>query len=127
MAAITIRNLPDEVVEALKQRATKNSRSMEAEVREALTRLAAGDDPATSGLERVLADRYRTRRWSTTGDEIEARLAANPPTEEDLHVAANWLTEHNARPYDDADAWEDPWMRAERQRETLRRQQGESA
>ena len=43
MAAITIRNLPDDVVEALKQRAQKNSRSMEAEARDALTRLAASN------------------------------------------------------------------------------------
>ena len=57
MAAITIRNLPDDVVEALKQRAKKNSRSMEAEVRDALTRLAIGEAPATSGLERMLEER----------------------------------------------------------------------
>lgn len=121
MAAITIRNLPDEVVEALKARAKRNGRSMEADVREVLSRLATRDDPATSGLERVLDERYGARRWYTTGDEIAARLAANPPTEEELRVAEEWRAEHDARPYDDADAWEDPWERAERRRDELER------
>ncbi len=36
MAAMTVRNIPDEVHEALKQRAKKHGRSAEAEVREIL-------------------------------------------------------------------------------------------
>ncbi|MGO1508601.1 MAG: hypothetical protein ACTHW5_11225 [Microbacterium sp.] len=72
------------------------------------------------------SERYGARRWYTTGEEVSARLEANPPTEEDLRVAAEWLTEYNARPHDDADAWEDPWERADRQRE-LGRRRGTSA
>ncbi len=40
MASITVRNLPDETVERLKQRAKANNRSLEAEIRELLHRAA---------------------------------------------------------------------------------------
>ena len=116
MAAITIRNLPDDVVETLKVRARRNGRSMESDVRELLTRLAADESPDTSGLEHALAQRLGARRWYTTGDEVATQIAANPPADEDLRVAAEWLTEHRARPYDEADAWDDPWERTEQPR-----------
>lgn len=121
MAAITIRNLSDDVVDALKERARRNARSMEAEVRETLTRLVA-DDGRSSGLEQMLERRYGARRWYTTTAEIEARLAANPPTEEELRVSREWLEEHNARPYDE-DPFRDPWEHAEKLREERKRAQ----
>lgn len=108
MAAITIRNLSDEVVEALKQRAKRNSRSMEAEVRDALTRLAAGED-LHSGLEEVLARQARVRRFSVPASEIMARIEANPPTEEERRVAKEWA-EELYRDRDD-DPLDDPWER----------------
>ncbi len=43
MAAITIRNLPDEVHRALKARSAANGRSTEAEVRAILGQAVAGD------------------------------------------------------------------------------------
>jgi plasmid stability protein len=52
MAAITIRNLPDETARALKARATKAGRSTEAEVREILN---AAVRPAV-GIGTALAD-----------------------------------------------------------------------
>jgi|SRR5690606_34884931 len=124
MAAVTIRNLSDEVVEALKKRAKRNGRSMEAEIREALTRLAADDDPR-SGLEERLDREYGRGRWYTTAAEVSAWLDAHPPTEEDRQLTKEWLEEHNARPYDE-DPFEDPWDRAERQLEELRRAQGKN-
>ena len=54
MATLTIRNLEDDVVDALKARARRHSRSLEAEVRELLRAVAAGDSPASL---RDLADR----------------------------------------------------------------------
>lgn len=54
MATLTIRNLEDEVVGALKERAKRNQRSLEAEVRELLRAAATGDSPASL---RDLADR----------------------------------------------------------------------
>jgi plasmid stability protein len=54
MATLTIRNLEDEVVGALKARAKRNHRSLEAEVRELLRDAAVGDSPDSL---RDLADR----------------------------------------------------------------------
>jgi len=108
MAAITIRNLPDEVVEALKRRAKKNSRSMEAEVRDALTRLADGDDFG-SGMEERLARQVHAHRFSVPGSEIMARIEANPPTEEERQAARKWAEElYRSR---DDDPLIDPWER----------------
>ena len=54
MATLTIRNLEDQVVAALKVRAQRNHRSLEAEVRELLRDVAAGGSQETL---RDLADR----------------------------------------------------------------------
>ena len=54
MATLTVRNLEDEVVAALKERAKRNHRSLDAEVRELLRAAATGDSPASL---RELADR----------------------------------------------------------------------
>jgi plasmid stability protein len=45
MATLTIRNLEDDVVTALKERARRNDRSLEAEVRELLRDAARGEPP----------------------------------------------------------------------------------
>ena len=45
MASVTIRNLDDEVVAALKRRAKANDRSLEAELRVILDREVRGYDP----------------------------------------------------------------------------------
>ena len=49
MATLTIRRLPDEVYESLRERARTNRRSLEAEAREILTE-------RTQGLEAMLED-----------------------------------------------------------------------
>jgi plasmid stability protein len=54
MATLTIRNLEDDVVGALKARARRNHRSLEAEVREVLRDAAVGGSPESL---RDLADR----------------------------------------------------------------------
>ena len=54
MATLTVRNLEDEIVAALKERAKRKDRSLEAEVRELLRAAATGDSPASL---RELADR----------------------------------------------------------------------
>jgi len=117
MAAITIRSLPDEVVEALKKRAKRNSRSMEAEVRELLTRVVSSEAPS-SGLEAHAREQVQNRRWSVPASEVDARIAANPPTREDRRVAEDWRAEFEADRMipPDGDEFEDPWERAERHR-----------
>ena len=57
MANVTIRNLDDKVVVRLKKRAKTSNRSLEAELREILTRAA---DTMTSRELRVIAERIAT-------------------------------------------------------------------
>jgi plasmid stability protein len=98
MAAITIRNLADDVVEALKLRAKANGRSMEAEARDALARVAGGN----SGLEELLRTRLAsTRQHWLTGSEIMARVDGMPPETTD------WGEENREHRADDP--VEDPW------------------
>ncbi len=61
MATITVRNLPDEVHAALRVRAARNGRSMEAEVREILAGMATqGTGTLTPAeLQARAAKRYR--------------------------------------------------------------------
>jgi plasmid stability protein len=54
VATLTIRNLEDDVVKALKERAQRNHRSLEAEVRQLLQDVATGGAPECL---RDLADR----------------------------------------------------------------------
>ena len=122
MAAITIRTLSDEVVAALKQRAKRNSRSMEAEVRDVLTRIAAGE----SALEQQLAARVRATPDSTAAltsvraagrpsgipsprtavltSDLRTWIAANPPPPVDGDA---WLAD--IRDDDDVEDFRDPW------------------
>jgi plasmid stability protein len=82
MATVTIRNLSDEVVAALKERARRNSRSMEAEVREMLVRSLRGDESA-NGMEDDLARRLPPpRRWSVRGDEVMAWIEEVLPSDQ---------------------------------------------
>lgn len=123
MAAITIRNLSDDVVEALKLRAKANSRSMEAEVRDALTRLAAGEE-LRSGLEEQFRQQVHRQRFAVPASEIMARIDANPPTEEEERVAEEWTAELDT--YRDdffEEDFEDPWERADELFEAARTRQ----
>ena len=104
MATVTIRNLSDEVVTALKERARRNSRSMEAEAREALTRIAEGAE-FQSGVEASIASRVRPR-WSVSASEVMTRVAQSPPPEADLDA---WLAD--IRSDGDVDDLRDPWER----------------
>lgn len=110
MATVTIRNLSDDVVVALKERARRNSRSMEAEVRDVLTRLAQSD---TSGIETDLEHRLPRRRWSVPSSEITAWIDANPPTPGQRKMREDWAAELEAdrkNPVFDEtirDPWED--------------------
>lgn len=63
MAVLTVRNVPDEVHRALRERAAQHGRSAEAEVREILSaalvpsrRLLLGDALASLGRELTLTD-----------------------------------------------------------------------
>ena len=47
MASVTIRNLPDDVKQSLRERAARNGRSLEDEVRRALTALVRPDSATT--------------------------------------------------------------------------------
>jgi antitoxin FitA len=57
MAAVSIRDLDDDVKDRLRVRAARNGRSMEAEIREILT-AAVTDPDASRGLFTELLDRF---------------------------------------------------------------------
>lgn len=126
MAAVTIRNLSDEVVEALKKRAKRNGRSMEAEIREALNRLAAGAD-LRSGLEGVMASDVTSRR-AVPLNEVMARIAVSPRDRRRQQVVRTWAeeidAERRAHVADDEELM-DPWERAELQLKRLGKERSE--
>jgi plasmid stability protein len=71
MAQVLIRGLDPEVVEKLKARAKRNGRSLEAELRLNLQRLAEQDDPVTAAAhaERLRAT-LKGRRFSDSTELI---------------------------------------------------------
>lgn len=64
MGDMTVRNLPDEIHDELRVRATQNNRSVEAEVRAMIT------SSVVSGAGGGLGDRLRTRFSEVTGEEL---------------------------------------------------------
>jgi len=68
MAVITVRNLPDEVVRELKNRASRNNRSMEQEARIILTEAVIDKQRAK---ERIESLRKRFRRRPAAGEVKE--------------------------------------------------------
>ncbi|CAM3574852.1 FitA-like ribbon-helix-helix domain-containing protein [Occultella aeris] len=77
MATVTIRNLDDELVEALKKRAREHGRSMEAEARRILADAVVAD-AHTAGL----GSRIRTR-FAGLG-EVTAERSGDLPREVEL-------------------------------------------
>ncbi len=57
MTAISIRNLDSQVKQRLCQRAARNGRSMEAEIR-AILRAAVGDETTSPGIAVALLDKF---------------------------------------------------------------------
>ncbi|WP_424138877.1 FitA-like ribbon-helix-helix domain-containing protein [Roseomonas chloroacetimidivorans] len=74
MATLTVRNLGDDVVRALRIRAAEHGRSAEAEHREILRQTLTGDrqsSPRTAAAERLAEFRHRTAgRGSATVAEL---------------------------------------------------------
>jgi plasmid stability protein len=70
MATITIRNIPDEVVEMIKNRARRNGRSMEQEVRSILSGVAHDRERARKRIESL----WRKQKRSIPREEIDAWL-----------------------------------------------------
>lgn len=59
MGSLVVRNIPDAVKERLKERAKKNGRSMEEEVREILKGAAKNVEPPGAGVGTRFANRFR--------------------------------------------------------------------
>ena len=75
MPTLTIRNVPPEVVEALRELARRNGRSMEQQVRDLL---------AETVVDRAAAARLIEKAWtrqdrSTTAEEVEAWIRRSRP------------------------------------------------
>lgn len=72
MPTLSIRNLPPEVYSALRVRAAKRGRSMEAEARAILTEMCHDETPATTveEVQRWIDDLYRDRKPDHEVDEF---------------------------------------------------------
>lgn len=75
MPSLTVRKLDDDVIAALRRRARRNGRSMEAEVRQILRAAALGDGPGMAWLQ--LAQEWR-------GDDLDLPTRRPPRGVPDL-------------------------------------------
>jgi plasmid stability protein len=75
MATLTVRNLPDEVIERLKEIAARNRRSMEQEVRTILESVSLDRVSACRRIEQAWTDQSRP----TTAEEVDRWLALSRP------------------------------------------------
>ena len=74
MATLTIRNLPDDLIERLKTAAQRSGRSMEAEVRELLRRKYA----ARSAIARRIRERWSELPDTSSGEAKQWRDTRRP-------------------------------------------------
>jgi plasmid stability protein len=79
MAAVSIRDLDDDVKDRLRVRAARNGRSMEAEIRAILT-AAVGESDSSRGLFTELLDRF----GEIGGVELDVPARANVARAPDL-------------------------------------------
>jgi plasmid stability protein len=70
MATLTIRNLPDDVAEALRELAARNGRSMEEQVRRILTEQVMDRRLALAQIDELIAQQTRP----TTPEEVDAGI-----------------------------------------------------
>ena len=75
MATLTVRNLPDEVIQRLKEIAARNRRSMEQEVRSLLESVSLDRVSACRRIEQAWADQSR----STTAEEVDRWVELSRP------------------------------------------------
>jgi plasmid stability protein len=73
MAAVTVRNLPDEILRALKLRAAKGGRSTEAEIREILANAVRSPLGLGSALASI------GRKWGGVDLEVSRKRRAIKP------------------------------------------------
>ena len=79
MAAISVRNLDDSVRERLRIRAARNGRSMEAEIRDILTRAVTGHEVSADLFETLIA-----RFGKLGGIDLPMPVRATPARAADL-------------------------------------------
>jgi plasmid stability protein len=82
MAAVTVRNLPDETVARLRVRAAQRGRSMEAELRQTLIALANEDAGApANGVDEAAVRRRQdiNRRVESIHADLRTRLGGELP------------------------------------------------
>lgn len=79
MAAVSIRNLDDQVKEQLRVRAARNGRSMESEIR-AILEDAVNGPSGSAGLMQTILDRF----GDLGGVELDLPKRSTPPRAADL-------------------------------------------
>ncbi|MGC8511519.1 MAG: FitA-like ribbon-helix-helix domain-containing protein [Acidimicrobiales bacterium] len=80
MAAISVRDLDEDVASRLKVRAARHGRSMEAEVRAILTEAVATTDDCQRNLAQVIRERFA----ATGGFDLEVPPRQDTPRAADL-------------------------------------------
>jgi plasmid stability protein len=70
MATITVRNIPDEVIEMIKNRARRNNRSMEQEVRLILSEVVHDRERAMRRIETL----WRKQKRPVSREEVDTWL-----------------------------------------------------
>lgn len=80
MAAISVRDLDEDVASRLKVRAARHGRSMEAEVRAILTDAVAGGEDEQTNLAQAVRERFA----AIGGVELETPLRKEVPRPADL-------------------------------------------
>lgn len=114
MATLTIRNLPEEVHQALRRRAAENARSMEAEARDVLRRAVGADVPSAKDRAAALAAlrRYGARLkselpqgWSVVDEllaerRLDAAYEAGALTGEEVRDLLDRMSAFKVKPAD---------------------------
>ncbi len=81
MATITVKNIPPQLYERLKARASENRRSINSEVIVCIERAVSGKRTDTAGdiLSRARVLREKTADYTTSDEEFTQRKAAGRP------------------------------------------------
>jgi plasmid stability protein len=80
MATITVRNIPEEVITLIKNRARRNKRSMEQEIRTILSEVVLDREGAMERIESL----WRQQKRSISKEEIDAWLRQSDQNENSL-------------------------------------------
>ncbi|MEL6442375.1 MAG: Arc family DNA-binding protein [Cyanobacteria bacterium J06621_8] len=77
MPSITIKNIPEALLQKIKESSVANHRSMNAEVIFRLQQVLASEQRQSLSLEKIRALRAKTKNYYLTSTELEAAINSN--------------------------------------------------